>query len=108
MHAGAMQRRWLATRRCCSRSRWPRCVGAGGRRAGAAAADAEPNFAGDVTAPRPCAYDVKDPYEKKFYEIEGWSAPDVRALSRQVPADALLATARSPSSPARTTCSSAR
>ena len=36
----------------------------------------EPNFAGDVTAPRPCAYDTKDPFEKKFYEIEGWTAPD--------------------------------
>jgi len=35
----------------------------------------EPNFAGDVVTPRPCAYDVDDPRERRFYEIEGWSAP---------------------------------
>ena len=35
----------------------------------------EPNFAGDVTPPRPCAYDVKDEFEKKFYEVEGWKGP---------------------------------
>src|SRR5688572_224779 len=35
----------------------------------------EPNFAGDVLPPKPCAYDVKDDYEKKFYELEGWAAP---------------------------------
>jgi hypothetical protein len=35
----------------------------------------EPNFAGDVTSPRPCAYDVDDPREKRFYELEGWSGP---------------------------------
>ena len=36
----------------------------------------ELNFAGDLVAPRPCALDVKDSYEAKFYEIEGWKAPD--------------------------------
>ncbi|MDQ3739752.1 MAG: hypothetical protein M3389_02300 [Actinomycetota bacterium] len=41
----------------------------------AAAQEPEPNFAGDVVSPRPCAYDVDDPRERKFYEIEGWSAP---------------------------------
>jgi hypothetical protein len=35
----------------------------------------EPNFAVDL-APRPCALDTRDPYEAKFYEIEGWKAPD--------------------------------
>src|SRR5687767_10516577 len=35
----------------------------------------ELNFAGDVTSPRPCAYDVDDPYEKRMYEIEGWPGP---------------------------------
>jgi hypothetical protein len=36
----------------------------------------DPNFIGDVTAPRPCAYDVKDKWERQFYEIEGWDAPN--------------------------------
>src|SRR3712207_2141233 len=35
----------------------------------------EVNFLGDVTSPRPCSYDVDDPYERKMYEIEGWSGP---------------------------------
>jgi hypothetical protein len=35
----------------------------------------EPNFAVDV-APRPCALDTRDSYEKRFYETEGWSSPD--------------------------------
>ena len=44
--------------------------------AGTAAAQApEPNFAVDV-APRPCALDSKDAYEARFYEEEGWGAPD--------------------------------
>ena len=41
----------------------------------ARAQEPEPNFAGDVTSPRPCAYDVQDPFERRFYEIEGWKAP---------------------------------
>src|SRR5688500_1647765 len=36
----------------------------------------EPNLAGDGVSSRPCAYDVDDPFEKRFYEIEGWSAPN--------------------------------
>src|SRR4051812_25838623 len=35
----------------------------------------EPGFAVNVM-PRPCALDTKDPYEKKFYEGEGWKGPD--------------------------------
>ena len=35
----------------------------------------EPNFAVNV-APRPCAYEGHDPYEKKFYELEGWKGPN--------------------------------
>ena len=35
----------------------------------------EPNTAADLTAPRPCALDSRDPYEKRFYEAEGWKAP---------------------------------
>jgi hypothetical protein len=27
-------------------------------------------------APRPCSLDTRDPYEKRFYEGEGWSGPD--------------------------------
>jgi len=34
----------------------------------------DPNFAVDL-APRPCALDTDDPYQAKFYEIEGWQAP---------------------------------
>ena len=73
MHAGA-QRRWFVT---------VVLLIAGLFAAVSGGADAqeprpptpEPNFAGDVTAPRPCAYDTKDPFEKKFYEVEGWAAP---------------------------------
>ena len=36
----------------------------------------EPNFATDLTQPRPCALDTRDPYEKKFYKFEGWSGPN--------------------------------
>src|SRR5204862_5111114 len=36
----------------------------------------EPNFAGDVTTPRPCALDTRDPYERKFYASEGWRGPN--------------------------------
>jgi hypothetical protein len=48
---------------------------------GAASAGAEPpqpelNFAGQVMAPRPCALDTKDPQEARFYELEGWQAPN--------------------------------
>ena len=35
----------------------------------------DPNFAVEVL-PRPCALDTKDPFEAKFYELEGWAAPD--------------------------------
>src|SRR5256885_10534721 len=35
----------------------------------------EPNFAVNV-APRPCAYEGDDPYEKRLYQGEGWQAPD--------------------------------
>ncbi|MFL5887366.1 MAG: hypothetical protein ACJ77M_20035 [Thermoleophilaceae bacterium] len=35
----------------------------------------EPNFAVNV-APRPCAYEGDDPYEKRLYQFEGWQAPD--------------------------------
>jgi plastocyanin len=35
----------------------------------------DPNFAVDVL-PRPCALDTEDPYERRFYELEGWSAPN--------------------------------
>src|SRR5438132_9423250 len=36
----------------------------------------EPNFATDVVSPRPCAYDSHDPYEKRFYQAEGWRGPN--------------------------------
>jgi hypothetical protein len=36
----------------------------------------EPNFATDVVSPRPCALDTKDPYEKRFYQAEGWKGPN--------------------------------
>jgi hypothetical protein len=35
----------------------------------------EPNFAVDV-APRPCAYEGGDPYERATYENEGWPGPE--------------------------------
>jgi hypothetical protein len=35
----------------------------------------EPNFAADVL-PRPCAYEGNDPYEREFYEREGWGGPN--------------------------------
>src|SRR4051794_10413542 len=35
----------------------------------------EPNFAVNV-APRPCAYEGGDAWEKKLYQIEGWQGPD--------------------------------
>src|SRR3712207_2472790 len=35
----------------------------------------EPNTAVDV-APRPCALDTRDTFEKRFYEVEGWSGPE--------------------------------
>src|SRR5438874_1650325 len=35
----------------------------------------EPNFAVNV-APRPCAYEGDDPYEKRLYQIDGWRGPD--------------------------------
>jgi hypothetical protein len=48
---------------------------------GASSAGAEPpqpelNFAGQVMAPRPCALDTKDQFEARFYELEGWDAPN--------------------------------
>ena len=73
-------------------------VAIGGRDAAALAAPArrrssraptpEPNAAVTI-APRPCALETDDPYEKKMYELEGWEAPELRALPGQVPADAL-------------------
>jgi hypothetical protein len=35
----------------------------------------EPNFAVNLL-PRPCAYEGGDPYEAKFYELEGWNGPE--------------------------------
>jgi hypothetical protein len=35
----------------------------------------EPNFAVNLL-PRPCAYEGGDPYEARFYQLEGWKAPD--------------------------------
>jgi hypothetical protein len=35
----------------------------------------EPNFALNLL-PRPCAYEGRDPYEKRFYRLEGWRGPD--------------------------------
>jgi plastocyanin len=35
----------------------------------------EPNFA-ITLLPRPCAYEGGDPYERKFYEVEGWAGPE--------------------------------
>ena len=35
----------------------------------------EPSFAVDL-APRPCALDTRDRYEKRFYELEGWGEPN--------------------------------
>ena len=36
----------------------------------------EPNFAAQLTTPRPCALDSRDPYEKRFYKFEGWKGPN--------------------------------
>jgi hypothetical protein len=46
---------------------------AGGAQAGPSY---EPNFAADVTAPRPCALDTRDTVERDFYKAEGWGGPD--------------------------------
>ena len=35
----------------------------------------DPNFAVDLL-PRPCALEGNDPYERQFYENEGWTGPD--------------------------------
>src|SRR3954463_3188527 len=35
----------------------------------------EANFAGTIT-PRPCALEGNDPYERRFYEQEGWGEPN--------------------------------
>src|SRR5207248_5868662 len=35
----------------------------------------EPNFAGTVL-PRPCALEGNDPYERRFYQLEGWGGPN--------------------------------
>jgi hypothetical protein len=35
----------------------------------------EPNFA-ITLLPRPCAYEGGDPYEARFYELEGWPGPE--------------------------------
>lgn len=44
--------------------------------AGATPPMPETNFAGQVMSPRPCALDTKDPYEARFYQIEGWQPPN--------------------------------
>jgi hypothetical protein len=44
--------------------------------AGAEPPQPELNFAGQVMAPRPCALDTKDAREARFYELEGWQAPN--------------------------------
>ena len=44
--------------------------------AGAQQPGPEPNFAGPLLPPRPCALDSKDPYEARFYKLEGWAPPD--------------------------------
>jgi hypothetical protein len=36
----------------------------------------EPNFAAPILPPRPCAYEGRDPYEKRLYRLEGWKGPD--------------------------------
>jgi hypothetical protein len=48
----------------------------GSSSAGAQQPGPEPNNAGPILPPRPCALDTKDPYEPAFYQREGWSAPD--------------------------------
>jgi plastocyanin len=35
----------------------------------------DPNFA-ITLLPRPCAFEGNDPYERRFYKIEGWKGPD--------------------------------
>jgi hypothetical protein len=51
-------------------------VALGAVSAGAQAPQPELNSAGQVMAPRPCALDTKDPYEARFYQLEGWQAPN--------------------------------
>jgi hypothetical protein len=48
----------------------------GSSTAGAQQPGPEPNNAGDVTAPRPCALDSKDSHDAALYKGEGWSGPD--------------------------------
>ena len=73
MQAGSTQHRWLATALLLAVA-----VVAALTLDSAGAQEPptpEPNFAADITTPRPCAYDVDDKFEKKFYEIEGWAQP---------------------------------
>jgi hypothetical protein len=49
-------------------------VGPGG--AGARQPGPEPNFAGSITPPQPCALDTKDSHEALLYKLEGWGPPD--------------------------------
>jgi hypothetical protein len=51
-------------------------LGAGTGAAQTRGPSVEPNFAADVTAPRPCALDTRDPYERTAYRQEGWRGPD--------------------------------
>ncbi len=39
--------------------------------------------------PRPCKYEGNDPFEKRFYRIEGWKGPDFDALPGPLPAASL-------------------
>ena len=50
-------------------------VGAGGAGAQTLPPTPDPNFAIDV-APRPCALEGNDAYERKAYQQEGWKGPD--------------------------------
>src|SRR5947208_12472510 len=49
-------------------------LGSGG--AGARQPGPEPNFAGSLTPPQPCALDTNDPHQARFYKLEGWAPPD--------------------------------
>lgn len=49
-------------------------LGTGG--AGARQPGPEPNFAGSITPPQPCALDTNDPNQARFYKAEGWKPPD--------------------------------
>ena len=67
MHVGATYRRWAIGFALVVAALWAATP--------AQAQAPEPNFAGEIVSSRPCAYDVDDPFERRFYEIEGWSGP---------------------------------